>query len=379
MDASVIANIVASLFQSYLGSSVSRDHLASLGSTASKILTNAKIAQVQSVAEEGFRSKIQNIKSTEKVYDALIVEHKDLHKLSEYLVREIRSVAEEAVTVNDQVLIDEVFAFYLSGIKKLLSSTPRKSLTYPQLAEIRTELGLIRLKVAWKYSKQAAETSQQAVENRATYERLQTKASNEKRLQKRMFIVLALYVLLLIAIIILATTFGLTSGLIPIVGIPVSVLLWSSLGSIANMLYRFYKHHDVEDVELELRWYSARPLVGMIMGIVIYLVLQAGVIFLSFATSQSSSGQIKDEILWLFSFIGGFSDRFFEVMIDRVKLVAGREEDEKRTLQELLEQLKDDIHETTPVAAKELKNLVEDDKAKEVTTKANGQVAELIE
>jgi hypothetical protein len=342
-------------------------------------LTNAKIAQVQSVAEEGFRSKIQNIKSTEKVYDALIVEHKDLHKLSEYLVREIRSVAEEAVTVNDQVLIDEVFAFYLSGIKKLLSSTPRKSLTYPQLAEIRTELGLIRLKVAWKYSKQAAETSQQAVENRATYERLQTKASNEKRLQKRMFIVLALYVLLLIAIIILATTFGLTSGLIPIVGIPVSVLLWSSLGSIANMLYRFYKHHDVEDVELELRWYSARPLVGMIMGIVIYLVLQAGVIFLSFATSQSSSGQIKDEILGLFSFIGGFSDRFFEVMIDRVKLVAGREEDEKRTLQELLEQLKDDIHETTPVAAKELKNLVEDDKAKEVTTKANGQVAELIE
>jgi hypothetical protein len=158
-----------------------------------------------------------------------------------------------------------------------------------------------------------------------------------------MFEVLTLYVLALILIIFFATTLAPTSSVIPILGIPVSVLLWSSLGSIANMLYRFYKHFDVEDVEQELRWYSARPLVGMIMGIVIYLVLQAGVIFVSFATSQSTSAQIKDEILWLFSFIGGFSDRFFEVVIDRVKLVAAKEEDDNRTLQAILQELREDV------------------------------------
>jgi len=337
---------------------------------------NAKNAQVQSAAEEGFRSKIQTIQSAEKEYDASIVEQKDLHKLSEYLVREIRRGAEEAVTMKDQVLIDNVFDFYTSGITKLLSSTPQKPLKYSQLAKIRAELGLIRLKVAWEQCTQAAEVSQQAAENSAAYQLLQTKTENEKKLQKRMFIVLSLYVLLLIALILLATTYGLTSGPIPIVGIPISVLLWSSLGSIANMLYRFYKHHDVEDVELELRWYSARPLVGMIMGIVIYLVLQAGVIFLSFATSQSSTGQIKDEILWLFSFIGGFSDRFFEVMIDRVKLVAVRDEDEKRTLQQLLEQLKDDIHQHPPTLAQEAKDLTEEHKPTEVAIKANGQVSQ---
>ena len=357
---------------SYVKNSVGRDQLLSLGGTAYKMLAErSKEARVQSAAEEGFRSRIQNIKSAEKVYDALIVEQKDLHKLSEYLVREIRRVAEEAVTVHDLTLIDAVFAFYLSGIKKLLSSTPQKPLTYAQLAEIRTELGLIRLKVAWEHSKQAAQTKQQAAESQAAYARLQTKASDEKKLQQRMFVVLALYVLLLIAIIFLATTFHPESGLIPVIGIPISVLLWSSLGSIANMLYRFYKHHDVEDVEQEMRWYSARPLVGMIMGIVIYLVLQAGVIFLSFATSQSSGGQIKDEILWLFSFIGGFSDRFFEVVLDRVKLVAAREEDEKRTLQALLEELKDDIHQTT---GKEAPEMTEEAKAGEVKPRANGHV-----
>lgn len=369
-----ILSALIPIVSTYLKSSVARDHLMSLGGTAYKILAErSKEARVQSAAEEGFRSRIQNIKSAEKVYDALIVEQKDLHKLSEYLVREIRRVAEEAVTVNDLTLIDDVFAFYLSGIKKLLSSTPQKPLTYAQLAEIRTELGLIRLKVAWKHSKQAAQTSQQAAESQAAYVRLQKKAGDEKKLQQRMFGVLGLYVLLLIAIIFLATTFPPTSGLIPIIGIPISVLLWSSLGSMANMLYRFYKHHDVEDVGQELRWYSARPLVGMIMGIVIYLVLQAGVIFLSFATSQSSSGQIKDEILWLFSFIGGFSDRFFEVVIDRVKLVAVREEDEKRTLQELLEELKDGVQQTT---GKEVPNTTEEVKTKEIKTRANGHVGQ---
>src|SRR5215207_6798739 len=109
MDTGIVTTLVASLVRSYLGSSVSRDHLASLGSTASKMWANAKNAQVQSAAEEGFRSKIQTIQSAEKEYDASIVEQKDLHKLSEYLVREIRRVAEEAVTMKDQVLIDNVF------------------------------------------------------------------------------------------------------------------------------------------------------------------------------------------------------------------------------------------------------------------------------
>mgnify|MGYP003352939561 CR=1 FL=1 len=48
--------------------------------------------------------------------------------------------------------------------KKLFSSTTKKPLTSEQLANIQTELGLIRLKVLWADSKKSAELAKESFE-----------------------------------------------------------------------------------------------------------------------------------------------------------------------------------------------------------------------
>lgn len=101
----------------------------------------------------------------------------------------------------------------------------------------------------------------------------------------------------------------------PFLGIPPCVILWSALGSFAAILYRFTNAGDNE-LEDPLRWLFSRPITGIIMGAIAYLVLKAGLLVIAQSPGviQGASGAAEhtNELMWLIAFIAGFSDRFSE-------------------------------------------------------------------
>jgi hypothetical protein len=100
-----------------------------------------------------------------------------------------------------------------------------------------------------------------------------------------------------------------------ILKLPVQVLFWSIIGSFAAILYRF-THAGDSELNEPLRWLFARPLTGIIMGAIAYLVLRVGLITIQSDQSVASLG--GKEAVWLIAFLAGFSDRFSDVLLRNV-------------------------------------------------------------
>ena len=103
--------------------------------------------------------------------------------------------------------------------------------------------------------------------------------------------------------------------IVPVIGIPVSILVWAAIGSLAAILYRFYTHQAGRMRE-EIKWLIARPIIGIVMGSLSYLAILSGLII--FGTTMgldSDASNARPQILWIIAFLGGFSDKFFERII----------------------------------------------------------------
>jgi hypothetical protein len=109
---------------------------------------------------------------------------------------------------------------------------------------------------------------------------------------------------------------------VPILQIPVPVLIWSFIGSLGAMLYRFNTFADAEMGD-PLRWSFTRPLTGILMGIIAYMAFKAGVLLLSPSHPEATTGAAaklattdsQQQLLWLASFLAGFSDRFADSVL----------------------------------------------------------------
>lgn len=105
-----------------------------------------------------------------------------------------------------------------------------------------------------------------------------------------------------------------------ILGVPLSVLVWGAGGSLAAILYRFYKTPQTERVQwgYEFRWLLARPLIGIIMAAVAYVALFAGVFVLEGAATgmETAAGVQRPELFYVIAFLAGFSDKFYEGIIE---------------------------------------------------------------
>jgi hypothetical protein len=102
---------------------------------------------------------------------------------------------------------------------------------------------------------------------------------------------------------------------IPILGVPTCVLLWSVVGSFAAILYRFTHGGDLE-LDEPLRWLFSRPLMGVIMGAITFLIIRAG--FLTMSSQRMIDVQTQfgtTEVMWLVAFLAGFSDRFSDMLL----------------------------------------------------------------
>jgi|GEM_PF-6835071 len=104
---------------------------------------------------------------------------------------------------------------------------------------------------------------------------------------------------------------------IPLLGVPVSVIIWASLGSLGAILYRFYTRQPGRLVD-EVRWLVARPIIGIIMGALGYLTVLSGIFAFGGASAADAASNSRPQLMWLVAFLGGFSDRFFESVIDGV-------------------------------------------------------------
>lgn len=108
---------------------------------------------------------------------------------------------------------------------------------------------------------------------------------------------------------------------LPFFGIPWPVVLWSFIGSIAAMIYRFNRN-PISDFGDAIKWLLTRPIQGVVLGSTFYLVIVSGLFLLTGRTSTDSAGLIKiDEVILVLSFLVGFSDRFadtvFNTLVDK--------------------------------------------------------------
>jgi hypothetical protein len=98
---------------------------------------------------------------------------------------------------------------------------------------------------------------------------------------------------------------GDTSAKLPVFGVPLSVAMWAAAGSLAAILYRFYTEQERVRLDLEVRWLIARPIIGIIMGMVTYVAITAGLLLLDVKEADPLA------VGWVIAFIAGFSDKFY--------------------------------------------------------------------
>jgi hypothetical protein len=105
---------------------------------------------------------------------------------------------------------------------------------------------------------------------------------------------------------------------IPVVSLPVSVLVWSFVGGVAAMLQAFVGTKSGESKPVSYEWLLWRPVVGVIMGSVVYLTVAGGLIILGQGDAATLAQTRNTHVLWVLAFLGGFSDRFAILVFDNI-------------------------------------------------------------
>jgi hypothetical protein len=104
--------------------------------------------------------------------------------------------------------------------------------------------------------------------------------------------------------------------------VPVYILVWSTVGSLAALLYRFNRSAMVE-LDDPLRVLLTRPLTGIILGAFSYLLAQLGFLTVSggSGTVESLGGERGVHLMIVVAFVVSFSDRLSEAVL---KVLVGR-------------------------------------------------------
>ena len=148
--------------------------------------------------------------------------------------------------------------------------------------------------------------------------REQQTVSEENRLRWFVPTLVIIYIAIVVAIIIFGYSIWSSNSEIPVLGIPYSIMVWSAVGSIAAILYRFYAKEPTR-ITKEIRWLIARPIIGIIMGSVGYLAIMSGLLIFGASTGvEANPMDARPQLLWLLAFLGGFSDKVFDVIINTV-------------------------------------------------------------
>jgi hypothetical protein len=106
---------------------------------------------------------------------------------------------------------------------------------------------------------------------------------------------------------------------IPILALPISVIVWGFVGGVAAMLQTFVgSRRQAETERVNYEWLLWRPIVGVIMGSVLYLAIAAGLVLFGQGSFTSLANTQNHHFLWALAFLGGFSDKFAILVFDEV-------------------------------------------------------------
>jgi hypothetical protein len=140
-------------------------------------------------------------------------------------------------------------------------------------------------------------------------------------------VIMLIYILLPVIVILRFPEAASKDKIIPVFGIPLSVVMWGAMGSLGAILYRFYTERGRVRLDLELRWLIARPIIGVIMGGLAYLAIVSGLTLLNTGNIPNSVAVTDDKlpqnlnVFWVIAFLAGFSDKFY---VGFIKLLVGR-------------------------------------------------------
>jgi hypothetical protein len=138
--------------------------------------------------------------------------------------------------------------------------------------------------------------------------------------QRKIFWITVLYVVILLFIMGMITIglWGRPNFIIAYV--PVYILEWSFIGGMVGVMYRLAYRRNTPDIRF-YTWIVAKPIIGLIMGALIYfLAVGGGQLLGAPPLNDPNANQPNNQIMWLnaLAFIGGFSDRFSIELINRI-------------------------------------------------------------
>lgn len=216
----------------------------------------------------------------------------------------------------------------LEEATRLLRSNPAKVEDW-QVQMIRAEF-MIRTTNAEIYRAEIAierKRVQVAYEN----EYLSEIAQDERKLSWLIPAIILLYVCLVICMAIFVPLYKGIDYIIPVLGIPLPILIWSAIGSLCSLLFRYYKRERTSAFIPEIKLTIGRFWIGIVGGIIFYFAVRSGLFELSNQVvdlNKASSGQ--QQVLWALVWLISFSDFLFERVIARISgNIVGEENGEK--------------------------------------------------
>jgi hypothetical protein len=99
-----------------------------------------------------------------------------------------------------------------------------------------------------------------------------------------------------------------------IAGVYVEVWQWALFGTAAAMILRVSRY-DFANRQEALRWAISRPVLGLVMGGLAYLVVHAGL----FAFVGNTAAAQPNTLKWIVAFLGGFSDTLSVTFLSKLQ------------------------------------------------------------
>ncbi|MBE0573614.1 hypothetical protein IH575_01790 [Candidatus Dojkabacteria bacterium] len=132
--------------------------------------------------------------------------------------------------------------------------------------------------------------------------------------------IITVYALLIIGVVIGSFFLGYQEDAeIPFINVPLSILVWSGVGSLSSLIYRYYRRIKKSSLTSEIRLAFGKFWIGLVSGTIFYFALRSGLFLLSNSEldiNQSPLGQ--QQFIWVLVWLISFSDFVFDRVVSRI-------------------------------------------------------------
>ena len=132
----------------------------------------------------------------------------------------------------------------------------------------------------------------------------------------RSIVWVVMFTIIAYAILILLLWLGTANSIDTILGVPPLIIMWGCIGGITAVIFRHRSTMEKRwPFDFRWLWIILRPLLGAIMGSFIYLAIVSGLLVFGLP-NPSDSGASRPQLFWALAFIGGVSDRLWDILIE---------------------------------------------------------------